>query len=149
MFEKHKCPHNGHVFKKCDLDILLWPWQMTFTLVLKKGFYPKEYICEIWKLFHLPFKSYGQCKNFCGQTDRPKKICPWSIDAGEKKEKMFVMYQHIFVFQQCLQKTFFLGVSTVVIMQRVNFKIWDSMIHLLHHSNSCIPLPKCLVKLWR
>ena len=42
---------------------------MTLNLVLKKGFYPKEYICEIRKLYHLPFKSYGQCKKICGQTN--------------------------------------------------------------------------------
>ena len=47
------------VHKNCDLDI--WPWLMTLSLVLKKGFYSKEYIHEIWKLYRLPFKSYSQC----------------------------------------------------------------------------------------
>ena len=41
------------------------------TLVLKKGFYHKEYLCEIYKLYRLPFKSYGNCKVFeDNQTDR-------------------------------------------------------------------------------
>ena len=35
----------------------LWPWQATLTLLLKKGFYTKEYKCEIWKLYHLPYHS--------------------------------------------------------------------------------------------
>ena len=30
-----------------------------------KALYPKEYTCEIWKLFNLPFKSYDQCKSVC------------------------------------------------------------------------------------
>ena len=62
-------------FKNCDLHI--WLWQMTLTLLLKTWFYPKEYICEIWRLYHLPFRSYGQCKSFVDkQTDRPKTV--WS-----------------------------------------------------------------------
>ena len=58
---------------------------MTLTLVRKKGSCPKEYICEIGKLYHLPFKNYGQCKRvffffFCtnkrknGQTDRQTNV---------------------------------------------------------------------------
>ena len=47
-----------------DLDTWLWPWQMTMTLVLKKRSYHKEYTCEIQKLYHLPFKHYGQCLSF-------------------------------------------------------------------------------------
>ena len=45
---------------------------MTLTLVLKKKFYPKEYKCEILERHHLPFKSYDQCKGFCGQTNEQK-----------------------------------------------------------------------------
>ena len=62
---------------------------MTLTLVLKIGFYPKEYIWELWKLYHLPFKSYGQCESFLqtkkhtnGQTDRSKIVCTRSIACG-------------------------------------------------------------------
>jgi hypothetical protein len=31
----------------------------------------KEYIYEIKKPYHIPFKRYGKC--FCRQTDRPTK----------------------------------------------------------------------------
>ena len=56
----------------------LLPWYLTLTLTddldfvtKKKRFYPKEYKCEIWKLYHLPFKSYDQCNFFMyKQTDR-------------------------------------------------------------------------------
>ena len=71
VFVKHECPCNGHFFENCDLDI--WPWQMTLTFVVKKGFYPKEFLCEIWMLYHLPLKSYGQCKSLCQQTNRQTK----------------------------------------------------------------------------
>ena len=85
---------------------------MTVTLVLKKGFYPKEYIytvyvtCENSITYHS--KAMTNVKVFAdkqpvertdgrthGQTDgqknRPKTICPRSIDAGEhKKRRTFV-----------------------------------------------------------
>ena len=56
-------------FWKLKTWYLTLPWQMTLTLVLKKRLHPKEYTCEIWKLYHLPFKSYGQCKTLCVQTN--------------------------------------------------------------------------------
>ena len=71
-------PYNDHFWKhngkrrKCSFSHnIFYPflWQMTLTLVIKIVFYPIEYICEIWKLYDLPFKSYGQCKSFCGQTN--------------------------------------------------------------------------------
>ena len=67
---------------------------MILTLVLKKGLYPKLYICEIWKLYRLPFKRYyGQWKSLCGQTkrqrdgqtDRPKLYTPNLSMRGHKK----------------------------------------------------------------
>ena len=49
----------------------LWPWYLTLTLTDDFDFGTKErvlpqgiYIWNIWKLYHLPFKSYGQCKSF-------------------------------------------------------------------------------------
>ena len=71
----------------------LWPWYLTLTLTDDLDYGTKErdlpqgiYICDIWKLYHLPFKSYGQCISFCGQTNRLtvglKTIWPRSIDAG-------------------------------------------------------------------
>ena len=34
----------------------------------------KDYACEIWKIYHLSFKSYGQCLSFwkVGQTSRSR-----------------------------------------------------------------------------
>ena len=56
---------------------------MTLTLVPKKKFHHKEDKCEIWKLYHLPFKSHGQCKKKkkkCTKTGRQKNwaktVCP-------------------------------------------------------------------------
>ena len=72
-FVKHESSGNGRFSKRCDLDIWPWPWQMTLTLVLEKAFYPKEYIIEIWKPYHLPFNSYCQCKSFHGQTNGQAK----------------------------------------------------------------------------
>ena len=66
-------------FPGASKGVTVWEW-------VKKEFYRKECIYEISKLYHLPSKSYGQCKSFCGQTngqtDRPKTICPRYIDAG-------------------------------------------------------------------
>ena len=47
--------------------------------VSKERFLPKEYICEIQKLYHLPIESYGQYKSFCGQSNKragQKTVCP-------------------------------------------------------------------------
>ena len=38
---------NKKKIKNCDLGY----FTLTLTLVLKKEFYPKEYMCEIWKLY--------------------------------------------------------------------------------------------------
>ena len=45
-------------FENYDLHI----WQMTLqmTLAPKKKSCPNIYTCEIWKLYHLPLKNYGQ-----------------------------------------------------------------------------------------
>ena len=60
---------NVKVFsEKCDLDIWSWPWKMTFS----DKSYDKECTCEILKLYHLPFRSYGQV--FYGQTEGAKTI---------------------------------------------------------------------------
>ena len=87
-------PTQRPFFENSDLDIWPWIWEMTLTLVLKKELHPKEYTGEMRKLYHLPFKSFGQCKRFCGQTngqtdlwmdrqtDGQKTMCPRSIDAG-------------------------------------------------------------------
>ena len=52
VFVKHECFHNSQSPKTVtlisDLDIK------------EKRSHPKEYICEICKLYHLQFKSYGQ-----------------------------------------------------------------------------------------
>ena len=46
---------------------------MTLTMVLKKGAYPKEYLCEI-------------CKTFCGQTNGEAKNCaPLIYRCGRKR----------------------------------------------------------------
>ena len=37
---------------------------MTLTLVPKKRSYPKEYTCEIEKLYLLKFNSYASAKDF-------------------------------------------------------------------------------------
>ena len=52
---------------------------MTLTLVIKKGFYPKEYICK--SSFTYNSKAMENVKVFAdkqtdGQRDRPKTICP-------------------------------------------------------------------------
>ena len=52
VFVKPECPCHGHFFENCNLDIWLWPWQITLTLVLKNGLYPKEYI-HVTHLFHV------------------------------------------------------------------------------------------------
>ena len=74
-------PAKAFFFSKTELDIWPCPWQMTLTLVLKKGFYPREYMCKIWKVYHLPLKSYGQFKSSCGQTN-------WRTDKG-KGQKLY------------------------------------------------------------
>ena len=60
-------------------------------LVSMERYCHKEYTCEIWKLYHLPIKSYAQCKVFRTnrQTDRPKTICPRIFDSGSIKNKDF------------------------------------------------------------
>ena len=50
---------NAPIFSKTvtlifDLDLDRWPWLWVL---------PQEYICETWKLYHLPFKNYGQYNN--------------------------------------------------------------------------------------
>ena len=82
---------------------------MTLTLVLKKGLYPREYtcICEIWKLYHIPFKSYGQWKSFWGQanrkTDRPKAKCPNLSFLGHKKHVLIAISPFPSVFYPCVK----------------------------------------------
>ena len=34
---------------------------MTLNLVPKNWSSQKDYLCEIWKLYDLPFDDYGQC----------------------------------------------------------------------------------------
>ena len=65
---------------------------MTFTLVLKKGFHPKGYVCEILKLYHLPdSKAIVNVKVFEGKKmdrwmDGPKAICPHLSIYGHNKQ---------------------------------------------------------------
>ena len=74
MFVKHWCPRKGHFLENLDRERQPWLWY------LRKGFISRNiHICEIWNLSNLPFKSYGKCKICCGQTDRPKTICPRSM----------------------------------------------------------------------
>ena len=56
-------PATAIFFKTCD-----WYFTLTLTDDLDLAL-PKEYKCEIWKLYPLAFKSYGQCTNFCRQTN--------------------------------------------------------------------------------
>ena len=67
---------------------------MTLTLVLKKGFYPKEYIYYVKYKSSMTYHSKAMANvevsthkqmnkikgQTNGQTDRPKGICPQSID---------------------------------------------------------------------
>ena len=99
-------------------------------------------------LYHLPFESYGQCKKvffFCvcvcvcvcvctkRQTDRMKKICPGSIDAEHKKEKIlkpsFSPFLTIFkknvLFSRYLQKPCGMRQIACYVVQRTRMtKTW-------------------------
>ena len=82
VFVKHECPCNAIFFK-------LWPWYLTLTLtltlVVKKEFYSKEYIYEIWKLFiTYHSKAMANIKVFV-QTNKQTK--------GQAKNYMPVVYR--------------------------------------------------------
>ena len=120
-------PPHGHFFSKTetlvfDLDLYRWP----LTLVqkkefYKKGFYPKEYICKIWKLYHLPFKSYGQYKSFCGQTNEhadiqtgQKQYAHYLSMRGHKNKKFLEGTLSYFVQSTKYIHTFFLLLNNLV-----------------------------------
>ena len=72
------------------------------TLIPKERSYHKEYPCEISKLYHVPFKSYGQSLNFfmknktlilgldLGPSQQRKGIIKWN---NHMKYKSSITYQ--------------------------------------------------------
>ena len=117
---------------------------MTLTLVLKKGFYPKEYISEIRKLYHLPFKSYDQCKNILRtnnrtdgrrdrqtdrQTDRKtdgsKTICPRSIDAGGGGKRKLKTALNIHHSTELLCGTHDLILTRTKVLHEITYNLTD------------------------
>ena len=65
--------------KNCDLDIWPWPRQMTLTLVLKKGFTPRNIYVKYESCITYHSKAMANVKVFSDKHTerRPKTICPW------------------------------------------------------------------------
>ena len=96
-------PCNGHFFENCDVDI--WPWQMTLTLKLRKGFHQGIYmwsmkalslaIQKLWPMYKLDeyihYKKGNLCINPFPNKPWILRVCSVSLlKTLQEKEKLLI-----------------------------------------------------------